>query len=361
MQAPVSVPSTQPTNRRSLLILTILLAALVPILFLMAKPFLTSFILAGVLAIVVHPVHQWVGKKVKRSGWATTITTVGTILILGSLVVFTGLAFTRELQSSYKALSEKSLEEGGWPALISRTTDRVADALANRVHMDKEAIREEFIERTRAATEYLLQHLGDAVGGVTSAVFTGIATSFFLYFLLRYGDIWMRKLKRLSPLDADVNARLIRTVQASITAAMNGVVAVAAAQGAALALGFWICGVRAPILWGVIGGLASIVPVIGAPLVWVPIVIAFAFMSAWWKVVFLGIWGGLIVGSIDNILRPFVVGAGANLHPMLMAIAALGGTYAFGALGILFGPLIVSLAGALIEEIQRAREAEASS
>ena len=332
-----------------------LLAALVPFLFIMARPFLTSFMLAGILAIVVHPVNRWIGRKVRRQGWATTITTTGTILLFGSLIFFIGLAFASELQSSYKSLSEKSVDEGGWAVLLSRTADRLANALADRVHMDKDTIREQVTQRARGAAEYLLRHLADAVGGLTSGIFTAVATTFFLYFFLRYGEIWVRKAKRLSPLDPDVNQRLARTVQTSVTAAVNGVVAVAFAQGAALVLGFWLCNVSSPILWGVMGGIASLVPVIGAPIVWVPIVIAFAFMGAWWKVLFLALWGGLVVGSIDNVLRPFIVGAGANLHPMLMAIAALGGTYAFGALGILLGPVLVSLAGALIEEIQRTR------
>jgi predicted PurR-regulated permease PerM len=86
--------------------------------------------------------------------------------------------------------------------------------------------------------------------------------------------------------------------------------------------------------------------------VWVPVVVAFAFMGEWWKVVFLSVWGALIVGSIDNVVRPFVVSASTKLHPLLMALAALGGTYAFGILGILLGPLIVAVAGALMAEIE---------
>ncbi len=75
-------------------------------------------------------------------------------------------------------------------------------------------------------------------------------------------------------------------------------------------------------------------------------------MGSYWKALLLGLWGALVVGSVDNVLRPFVVGARDKQHPMLIALAAIGGTYAFGALGILLGPLLVSLAAAVLKEIQ---------
>jgi predicted PurR-regulated permease PerM len=99
--------------------------------------------------------------------------------------------------------------------------------------------------------------------------------------------------------------------------------------------------------------LASIIPLVGAPLVWAPVVIAFLLMGSYWKALLLGIWGSLVVGSVDNVLRPLLVGGREKQHPMLIALAAIGGTYAFGALGILLGPLVLSLAAALLKEIQQ--------
>jgi len=128
--------------------------------------------------------------------------------------------------------------------------------------------------------------------------------------------------------------------------------AVALAQGALLSLGFWFVGVHSPVLWGALGGIASIVPVIGALLVWVPVAIGFLLMGAYWKALILGLWGFLVVGMADNIVRPLVVGAREKQHPMLVALATIGGTYAFGALGILLGPLMVSLVAAVLKEMQ---------
>ena len=111
-------------------------------------------------------------------------------------------------------------------------------------------------------------------------------------------------------------------------------------------------------LWGTIGGLASVVPVVGAPLVWVPVTIAVLIKGSYWKALFLVLWCSILVGSVDNVLRPYVVGAREKQHPVLIALAAIGGTYAFGALGILLGPLVVSLVAALLQEIQQLKSEE---
>jgi len=124
-------------------------------------------------------------------------------------------------------------------------------------------------------------------------------------------------------------------------------------QGFPLVLGFWVVGVRSPLLWGTVGAVASIIPLVGAPLVWVPVVVAYLLKGLYWKALLLGLWGSLVVGSVDNVLRPYVVGARQKQHPILVALAAIGGTYAFGALGILLGPLLVSLVAALLKEIQK--------
>lgn len=340
------------SKRGSLIFLAVVLASLLPSLLQIAWPFLTSFILASILAIVINPANKSLGRRVHRLGLATFLTTFATVFLLGTVLAFAGIAITHELTATYNALSRRSLEEGGWPALVTHTTDRVVDALATRLPVDKDAIRTELLDRMKDGTGYLLKHVGAAVGGVTSVLITGLLVTIFLYFLLRHGEEWIGLLAALIPLDPRVTASLFQTVHHSVVANVNGVVAVAVGQGLLLGLGFWFVGVRSPALWGAIGGLASIIPVVGAPLVWVPVAIAFIFLGSYWKALLLGLWGSLVVGSVDNVLRPFVVGAHDKQHPLLIGLAAIGGTYAFGVLGILLGPLMVSLVAALLTEIQ---------
>ncbi|MBZ2180232.1 MAG: AI-2E family transporter [Acidobacteria bacterium] len=348
-------------HQGSLVFLAAALIVLLPFLWQVARPFLHSFILAAVLSIVIYPVQEWLSLRIGRPGLATLITTLGTVLIVGSILLVVGLTITNELTAAYSALSQRSLEEGGWPALVSHTADRAIDAMAaylpvnylsTNVLFNKDAIRAELIDRMKDASGYLLTNIGAAVGGVTNLLITALLVTIFLHFLLRYGRQWIGQLSVLTPIDAHSSASLVRTIHDSVLANVIGLFAAAVAQGLLLGLGFWFVGLRTPWLWGAVGGLASIIPIVGAPIVWLPVVVGFALGGAYGKALGLGLWGSLVVGSVDNLLRPFVVGTRDKHHPMLIALAAGGGTYAFGPLGILLGPLLVSLSAALLKEIQ---------
>ena len=337
--------------RGRLIFLTAGLLALSPLLVLIMWPFLTPFILASILAIVVNPVNRWVRRRL-RPGLAALLTTLAAGLLLALCVFAAGFAVTRELAAAYDALSRRSLEEGGWAALVTHTADRVVQALSTRIPMNQEAIRSEILDRMKAVTEFLLANIGDAVGGLTATVFTVLLATIFLYFLLRYGSEWVGLATGWLPLNSHATARLLRAVEDSIIANVNGVLAVAVAQGLLLGICFWLVDLRSPVLWGAIGGAASILPFVGSPLVWVPVVAGFVVAGSYGKALFVGVWGALVVGSVDNVLRSVVVGARAKLHPVLVALAVFGGTFAFGVLGILLGPLVISLAIALVQELQ---------
>lgn len=345
-------------NRRPLVVLGALLAVLLPALFQIAQPFLTPALLAAVLAIVLHPANQWFERRIRHPHLAAAITTTAAILMLGAMMAFAGLAFARELRSSYNALKLRSLEEGGWPAMVTHTSDKLIDKLAALVPLDKQAIQDGFVNGLQSVSGKLLNYMGTALGGLPGLVIGALFTAVFLYFFLLRGHRWLLATKAMIPLEESIITTLFQTVEDSVTATVYGVLAVALGQGFFVTLGFWVAGVRSPVLWGTVGGLASIIPVLGTPLVWVPIVIAFALSGAWWKALFLALWGALVVGSVDNVLRPLVVGVRAKQHPLLMALGALGGTFAFGVLGVLVGPLLVALAGALVKEIQLLRAGE---
>ena len=340
------------TQRNALKFLVIVLLLLSPLLLLMAAPFLTSFILALILATLIHPLKNRLSQRLHRPALATFIITLASVMLLSVLVSFVGFSLTKELGSAYTNLNRRSLQEGGWPTFLTHTADRMVDTLAGWVPVDKEAIRAGLLASMRSVTGYLLNKVGATLGGVTSFLITSLLVTIFLYFLLRYGEEWIRRVSAEIPLDPRTTARLFRTVHQSIIANVNGVVIVAASQGIFLTLGFWFVGLQSPVTWGIFGGLTSVIPIFGAPLVWIPFVISFAFQGLYWKALGLGLWGALVVGSLDNVLRPLVVGARQKQHPGLTAMTMIGGTYAFGAVGILLGPVIASLTIAVLQDIR---------
>jgi predicted PurR-regulated permease PerM len=348
-------------QRRSLIFLFILLAAILPILLQIVRPFITPFIIAIMIAVIMSPVQEWLSRKLRRSGAATILTTLTTVAVLGTVVSLVGITITKEVTTVYKEFSENSLEEGGWPALMTTTTDKIVNKLSSRLPIDKEAIRGELMKSMKTASGYLFSNIGIAVSEITNLLFDGLLVTVFLYFLLNHGKDWIAKLAALTPLDSTTADNILKTIHGSVVANVNGMLVVVAGQGALLILGFWFVGVRSPALWGVLGGLASIVPIVGGLLVWAPVAAGLLLMGAYWKSLILCLWCILVVGSADNVLRSVVVGKHENQHPVLVALAVLGGTYAFGILGILLGPLAISLATSLWKEIQQLNASQGKS
>lgn len=341
----------QMKQKSALIFLTVALALLIPALLRIAAPFLTPFIIAALLAVMTDPLRKWFRMHTRRPALAAALATLTTVVAMGALLTVAAITLTSELTDAYNALNEQSMEEGGWPALATHTTERIADAVAKRVAIDKEAIRTELINRMKWASGYVLSNVGVALSEATNVIINGLLVTIFLYFLLRHGGDWITRLAGLAPIDGRTSASLIKAVRDSVMANMSGMFAVAAGQAVLLSIGFWIAGMHSPVLWGVLGGAASIVPIVGALLVWAPVAISYLLTGVYWKAIFLAVWGAIIVGSADNVLRAWVVGVRDKQHPMIIALAAIGGAYAFGALGIILGPLVVSLAAALIKEI----------
>jgi len=340
-------------QRRSLVFLFILLAAILPLLFQIVRPFITPFIIAIIIAVIMSPPQEWLSRKLRHRGAATILTTMATVVVLGTVVTLVGITLTKEVANVYKEFSENTLEEGGWPALVTTTNNKIVDTLSSRLPIDEEAIRGELLKIMKAASEYLFGNIGIAVSEITNLLFVGLLVAVFLYLLLDHGKDWITKLVTLTPLEETTAHNILKTIHNSVVANVNGMLAVTISQGVLLTLGFWFVGVRSPVLWGMLGGLASIVPVVGSLLIWAPIILGFLLTDAFWKALILCIWCFLTVGFSDNVLRPIVVGKHGNQHPVLVVLAVIGGTYAFGVLGILLGPLVISLAAALWKEIQQ--------
>jgi len=341
-------------QQKQRILLGVLLAVLCLFLLQIAWPFAASLVLASILAIVLHPVNTRLSSRL-QPGPASLLTTLATLLALVTALAFLGVTAVKTAKNGYGALNQRSLEQTGEPGTVFHTTDQIVDAVAKRLPVPREAIRAKVLAGMEAGVRYFLSQAQGVIQGMTSLLVTSFLSILFLYYLLRYGEGWLHRVVALVPLSPEITANLLRVARQSIVANVNGVLVVALAQGLFLGLGFRFVGIGSPMQWGVFGAMASVIPFVGASLIWVPAVIGLVVMGSYWKALMLGLWGGLVVGSLDNILRPLVVGAREKQNPVLVGFAMLGGTYAIGPLGLLCGPLAVSLAGAVVDELHRMR------
>jgi predicted PurR-regulated permease PerM len=153
--------------------------------------------------------------------------------------------------------------------------------------------------------------------------------------------------------DAKAREILDRTGEV-IGASVYGVLVIAVVQGVLGGLAFWVLGLPSPLLWGVVMIFLSMIPMLGAFIVWVPAAIYLALTGHWLQAVILAVWGALVIGSIDNFLRPKLVGERTRLHELLIFFSVLGGLQVFGVIGIVLGPVIVAITLALLDVLRHA-------
>jgi predicted PurR-regulated permease PerM len=164
-----------------------------------------------------------------------------------------------------------------------------------------------------------------------------------LFFLLRDGSRFRAELRRISPLSETQEDQAIAHLTRTVKGVLQAMVLVPLAQGVLGTLGFWLFGVPSPVLWGVGVVLAAMVPILGSPLAWVPACVYLFVTGERGAALGMFVYGMAIISAIDNFVKPLLLREAAQIHPLLGFLAMLGGLLAFGPLGFLVGPVILSL------------------
>jgi predicted PurR-regulated permease PerM len=237
------------------------------------------------------------------------------------------------------------------------------DDFLQKTPVDSSQLREwfmigDYLERFGLDESQLLGKLGDvaktvstflikSIQRVTQGAFNVVAMLFVMLFSMYYffkdGPAFLEKFKRLSPLDDEYEDRLIDRFASITRATIKGTLVIAIIQGILGGITFWIFGVPSPLFWGLIMVILSIIPVIGSGLVWVPAGVIELVLGHWVQGIGILAVGAGIISTVDNILRPRLVGKDTEMHPLLIFLGTLGGISVFGIVGFLVGPIIAAL------------------
>lgn len=192
------------------------------------------------------------------------------------------------------------------------------------------------------ASQFIYDNAISLVKGFTRVIFSLLLILFVAFFCFLEGDDFIQAIKELSPLEAAHNEEILGDVENTIKATLRGTVIVALIQGVLGGVGFWLFGVPKAAFWGTLMVPASVVPVVGAALIWLPGALFLLFQGQMWYGVGLILWSALIIGSVDNLLKPMLM-KGARYTPTLFTLfAIMGGISYFGTVGFILGPLILS-------------------
>jgi predicted PurR-regulated permease PerM len=315
----------------------------------MLQPFLDVLLWAVVLAIAFRPLQHHLVKRTGRPVLSAFLSCTVVVVVLVLPLAFVIVVVISELTT-----------------LVNKLPGDVADFFAPNApwlqhvppwigeYIDLNALR---------SKEFYGQHLGDILnalknlslgllGNLVEAFIKVILVLFTLFYLFLDGPRLVEAIRRQLPLDPEQSEAIVRRTREVIDASLYGVLAIAMIQGTLGGLTFWALGVPSPALWGLVMTITALIPLIGTPVVWIPVAIYLFVMDQWVKAVILLAFGGLVISQIDNFLRPRLVGRRARLHALVIFFSVLGGLRLFGFLGLFLGPVIVAITQALLDVLR---------
>ncbi|MFY9608191.1 MAG: AI-2E family transporter [Blastocatellia bacterium] len=331
------------TKRSTLIFLLALAAVSLFLCYLLFEPFIFPLLSATVIAIVFYPMHARVQRSIRKPSLAALVTTLLVILIFVVPMALVLFGVKREVTNLYALLDQKSTESGGFSAFLSGVLERPLQMIGRYVDLSHFDARAELVNRLKDLSADLVSRGWKIVGGLGSFILNSAITLFTLFFLFREGRALRRRAAALLPLHSEQVERLFSGIENTILGTVYGGLIVAGVQGALVAIALWVLGVDSPLFWGVVAAVFALIPLVGTAVVWIPAAIYLVASGSWVKGLILVAWGALVVGTVDNILRPILIQGRVQMHPLLIFFAVFGGVSVFGFLGLFIGPVILGL------------------
>lgn len=312
----------------------------------LALPFLPPLVWALTLAVVFAPFHRWLESRLRRPNLAAGVSVLVIGMIVVGLATFVGQRLVMEAARGAQTIQQR-VESRDWRRAIE-TRPRIA-FIADTI--------EKQIDLSGTVQTLAIWMTNTAAAIVKGSVFQGLGvllTFYLLFFFIRDRRAAILALRSLLPLSGLEMDRLLDRTADTIVATVYGTLAVSAVQGLLGGLMFWWLGLPTPLLWGAVMATLAVLPLLGAFVVWVPAALLLALDGSFGKALILTVWGMVVVGGIDNLLRPLLSGSRLKLHTVLAFMSVVGGLVLFGPAGLILGPVVLTATMVLLE-IWRAR------
>lgn len=353
MRARMSAPNSQARLNRWIALLGVT-AVTVYLSWKVLEPFVEVLILGIALAVIFQPVHRRFVKWTGGNRLAAVLSTLFTLLVLIVPFTFVSITMVHEVPEAVHALEggvvsiqkawEASAEGGGWLA-----------SLREQWKLDEILTPEKIQEWKDKAPGFVAGMAFPLVSGVAGFILGSVFLVFVLFFLFRDGDKLGARLINSLPMPREQALGLVKRTEEVLGGCVYGVLMVAAVQGTLGGITFWALGLGSPVTWGLVMTLFCTLPIVGAWVVWVPAAIGLAIDGDYTRAIILAVVGQFVISSIDGFLRPILVGQRARMHELVIFFSVLGGLKYFGLLGILLGPIVMSLAWSLLSALWQAQ------
>jgi predicted PurR-regulated permease PerM len=308
-------------------------------------PFYSAVLWAVILALVFSPVERWFNNRLpNQPNLATFLTLLSIVGIVLVPVAFTGASIVSEATTIYENIQSGDIKLG---TFLQRFLDALpswaTNFLAHFGVTDVADMQARVISLLAEGSQFFATQ-AVLVGQGTANVLLGTSIMLYLlYFFLRDGGKLSQKIIHAVPLADEYKDALFHKITVVVRAMVKGTILVAMVQGFLGGLIFWALGIHAPVLWGVVMAFLSLLPAVGASIVWFPVAVYLLATGAFGKGLILMAFGAGVIGLVDNLLRPYLVGKDTALPDYIVLISTLGGIALLGLNGLVVGPLIAAL------------------
>ncbi|MBN6776603.1 AI-2E family transporter [Pseudomonas granadensis] len=325
--------------------LTVLLVLVTVAFIWILLPFYGAVFWAVILGILFAPVQR---RLQIRFGWPRNLTSLCTLslcLVIAILpVIIVSILLVQEGATVYKNIESGELDIAAYLAQFKHSLPPYFQQLLDRFGVGElDSLREKIVKAAMQGSQVLATQAFSFGQGTFEFVVSFFIMLYLLFFFLRDGPELARKMRTAVPLEENHKRRLQLKFNRVVRATVKGNVLVAVTQGALGGAIFWFLDIPSALLWAVLMAFLSLLPAVGAGIVWAPVAVYFLLSGMIWQGVVLGLFGVFVIGLVDNVLRPILVGKDTKMPDYMILISTLGGLAVFGLNGFVIGPLIAAL------------------
>ena len=329
----------------------LLLAALCYVVWRIVTPLWQPLLWAVLLGALLAPWNLRLTQRLGgRAQLASSITTALTVLLFILPVLAAGAAVATQAAQLLRRLERRVPElSKGTEIDLSRVPwlDSSLAWLDANTSVSLAQLQGWFTEGLQRLLQVLMKSGGSVVMSALGTAVSFVVMLFVLFFVLRDGPALARQVVRMLPIEQRRRTLLWQHLSDVTRAVFLGIGLTALAQGVLLGVGFWIAGLPSPLVFGVLGVILALIPMVGPALLWVPAAIWLAIQGHHGYAIFLALWGAVVVSLVDNLLRPLLISGRAEVPTLAVFVGVMGGLAAFGFIGLFVGPIVLGLLVAL--------------
>ncbi len=336
--------------------LLILLAVTLYFAYQVIKPFIHTIILSFLIGTVILPLNEKMLKltRGRKNLSAFIVVTLVVFIILIPFVIFLSALVSQAVYTVnqindwlksgrvYEFLQNSNVEE-----MFLRINKYIEELGFPEINIKEIDFTSPLLSVTRYIGQFIVSHGKSFLSNVVQMFFHFLVMIFLMFYVVRDNQRIVQKIKKLSPLREEQEERILSLIRSVAKSAIIGNLGTAIAQGIAGAIGLAIVGIPA-LFWGTMIAISSLIPIVGTAVIWIPTTIYLLIIGKVKSAIFFALWSTLIVGSVDNVLRPVLMKGGGELSTFFLFLAIMGGVQCFGLLGIIYGPIILGCAIVLV-------------